>query len=522
MADLGGVIPAWTTARLIAAAKWRTVRTAWARVWMWVALIACAGLLSGAAQAGDMIRAVAETEGQGSAAGVVANTYIRQWVVTGFGTLTSAILAFVLAATVIAPLMSHSAPSLMPEHHLVGVRTARMHPYMSALAVHVTSIVTGVQLLALTALAGLLTVDGSGRSRAVLLAWLAWLVLVFAAQTALWGSRVLRRRAPTVFAWALGALVAWFGVEVLLFPSAATGLFGVSSAFTWWSLVAPVWLSVGIALLAAATAWLAGWAWCACAVHTNTVTAPAVGRDRTTRPMPVRPTTALLALVARSFLRTRPIVTPLVTITVLAAAGVAITDGAPATVWSIGVGLPVALGLAWTDNVAAMTGPANAWLASLPGQASRLLAVWAVWAFTVSVTLVAVAWAPALILGRVSFASTVSVAATGVAAASTVTAAALWHAVRRPAPARTDLGDGMLTASRAASASLRLLAVPGLVAWLATSGAVAVRVNGTTAPLVVQVLGTVCCVLASAAVGALTAYRWSDPRTRANCLAGAS
>lgn len=518
---MGELAAAWRTARLLAAAKWRTVRTPRAQVWLWVGLLLGSGALSMSAQAGDLIRLVAEIDRMDTTAGVVANTYIRQWAATGFGTMTSAILAFALGTAAISPLVSSSAPTLVPDHQLVGVRTSSMHPYVSALAVHVSSLVTFVQLLALTALAGLVTIDGDGRGRAVLLSWLAWVVLVFASQAFLWTSRVVRRRAPRAAAATMvGAAVA-AGAGAFLAPDAAAGLFGTSGAFVGWLLRAPVWAAAVTGLLAMVAAAVAGWVACAATVKANAVTAPAKGTDRVTRPMPVRPTHALVALVARSFVRTRSIVAPLVTITVLAAAGVAVAGDQSAAVWSVGIGVPLAVGLAWTDNAAAMTGAANPWLASLPGQAQRLLPVWAAWAWTVSVGLVTAAWVPSLLLGRVSWASTGSVLATGAAAASTVTAAALWHAVRRPEPARVDLGDGVLTASRAATTSLRLLAVPGLAAWLATSGSIAIRTEGEAAPLGAQALGSVLSALASGAVIAVVAYRWSNPRTRALCLAGA-
>lgn len=519
MGELGA---AWRTARLLASAKWRTVRTPGAQAWLWVGLLLGSGALSMSAQAGDLIRLVAEIDRADTTAGVVANTYIRQWAVAGFGTMTSAILAFALGTAVISPLLSSSAPTLMPDHQLVGVRTSSMHPYVSALAVHVSSLVTFVQLLALTALAGLVTIDGDGRGRAVLLSWLVWIALVFASQAFLWSSRVVRRRAPraTVAVVVAAAVAAAAGAG--LAPDAAADLFGVSGGFVWWLLNAPAWAAVTTGLLAVAGSAAAGWAACAATVKANAVTAPAKGADRAARPMPARPTRALVAMVVRSFVRTRSIVAPLATITVLAAAGVTLAGDQPAAVWSVGIGVPLAVGLAWTDNAAAMTGAANPWLASLPGQAQRLLPVWAGWAWTVSVGLVTLAWLPSLLLGRVSWASTGSVLVTAAAAASTVTAAALWNAVRRPEPARTELGDGVLTASRAATASLRLLAVPGLAAWLATSGSIAVRAEGQAAPLAVQALGSVLCALAAGAVIAVMAYLWSNPRTRALCLAGAA
>lgn len=513
---------AWRTARLIAAAKWRTVRTPGAQAWLWVGLLLAAGGLSMAAQAGDLIRLVAEIDRMDTTAGIVATTYIRQWVATGFGTMTSAILAFALGTAVVSPLVSSSAPTLMPDHQLVGVRTSSMHPYVSALAVHVSSLVTFVQLLALTALAGLLTLDGTSRGRAVLLSWLVWLVLVFASQGFLWASRVVRRRTPRTTALVAVTVAGAAAAAAMLEPEGAAGLFGASGTFAWWLLTAPAWLSVTTGLLALAGAAVAGWAGCAATVTANAVTAPAKGVDRVTRPMPARPSRALIAMVVRSFVRTRPIVAPLGAVTVLSAAGVAIAGDQPATIWSVGIGVPLAVGLAWTDNAAAMTGAANPWLASLPGQAQRLLPVWAGWAWTVSLGLVAAAWAPGLLLGRVSWTSTVSVLVTGAAAASTVTAAALWHAVRRPEPARTDLGDGVLSTSRAATASLRLLTVPGLAAWLATSGSVAVRSEGEVASLGTQALGALLTLLAASAVVAVTTYRWSNPRVRALCLAAAA
>lgn len=517
---MGGVAEAWRTARLIAAAKWRTVRTPAQRAWLWVGLLLACGGLSMSAQAGDLIRLIAEVDRSDTLAGVVASTYVRQWTVTGFGTMTSAILAFALGTAVISPIVSPSAPALLPDHQLVGVRTSGMQSYVSALAVHSMSLVTFVQLLALTALAGLLTLDGQLRARAVLLAWVAWVGLLFGSQVVLWASRVLRRRARRGTLPVAIAVASAVGLAGLTAPGAG-GLFGLTEAFTWWLLRAPVWVPVTTGVLGAMAAAWAGWVACAAAVRSNAITAPARGTERATRPMPTVGSRAVCALVVRSFLRTRSIVAPLVMIVVLAATAVVAVGGQDAAVWSVGVGVPVAVGLAWTDNAAAMTGQANPWLASLPGQASRLLPVWAWWAWTVSMVCVALAWLPALVVGRASWEATGSVLVTGAAGASTVTAAALWHAVRRPEPARTDLGDGMLSASRAAAATIRLLAIPGLGAWLATSGSAVVRPDGEVAPLSGQLLGATLCVLAAGAVLAVTAFRWSDPRARALCLAGA-
>ena len=513
---------AWRTTRLIAAARWRTVRTPGARVWLWVVLVAGASSLSVAAQAGDLVRLVAEVDGNGTVAGVVANTYIRQWVSTGFGAITSAILMFAIAAAVVAPLVSSSAPTLMPEHHLAGVRTSSMHAYVSAAAVHLTSLMTFVQLLALTALAGLLTIDGAGRGRAVLLSWAAWLVMVGLAQSVLWASRALRRAPrPRVIGGTL-MLALGLGAWAALSPYTSVSLFGLTAAYTWWLLAAPWWVALIVAVGAGALVGRAGWSWCANAVAANEVTAPSSGGDRPVRAMPSGPAQALIAMVVRSFIRTRSITAPLVTVTVLAAVAVTFAGDQPAAIWSLGVGLPVAVGLAFTDNAAGMTGPANVWVASLPRQGRRLLVVWGGWAWLVSFALVAAAWTPVLALGRVSWSSTASVLLTGAAAASTVTAVALWHAVRAPTAVRTDLGDGMLSASRAAAASLRLLAVPGMIAWVATSGAAALRSETTPAPLLDQCSGAGLCLLGALAVGTLVARRWSNPRTRALCLAAAS
>lgn len=517
---VGGFGSAWVTARLVAAAKWRTVRSATSKAWLWVGLLAVASGLSLAAQVGDLVRLVAETDGQSTVQGVVASAYLRQWVQTGFGAIASTVLVFCLAVTVVTPLVAPSAPTLMPAHELVGVRTSRMHPYVSALVVHVTSVVTFVQLLALTALAGLLSLDGSGRTRAVVLSWVGWLVLVVVSQAVLWGSRVVRRtrRADVL------VLLVLLGSGVLVtavVPGSLVSVFGAVPVFTWWLLDASVVVSVAGAVLVGAVCGWAGWSWCSRVVSAPVTVAPVVNSGRG-GPMPVRPVHALVTVVVRSFVRTGPIVAPLVAVTALAAAGVLVAGHVPAAVWAVGVGLPVVVGLAWTDNAAAMTGDANAWLASLPGQSRRLLGVWAGWAFLVTMILVAVAVTPGVLVGRVPVLSAVSAVLTAVAVTSLVTVVCLWHAVHRPAPARTVKGDGMLSASRAASASLRLLVGPGLVGWLATSASGTVNGAGVLAPVGVQSLGAGLCVLGAAGIGAVVAYRWSNPRVRAACLSAAS
>jgi hypothetical protein len=506
--------------RLIAAARWRTVRTPGARGWSWLGLAAGAMGLSLAAQAGDLVRLAAETEGEASLIGQVANTYIRQWVANGFGSLTTVVLLFAVASSVLVPMMSSSAPALMADHELAGVPVPSMTAYLGALVVHLTSLATFVQLLGLTTLAGMLTIDGRGRARAIALVWAAWLVLAVFAQCALWGSRLARSMPRGRLAAGAAAVAGLLAAGSLLVPGGASGLFGVPRGFAWWLVDAPLWASVLIALGAGLTAGAAGWSWCARALSIGTATTRDATKDRRARAMPTTATWALISAVGRSFTRTRSIYSPLAIITVLAAAGAIAGGDLAATSWSVGIGVPLAVGLAWTDNAAAMTGPANGWIVSLPGQGRRLLGAWGVWAWATSMVLTAAAWAPAVLLGRAGAAGTISTLATAVAASSCVTAACLWHAVHRPARARTDLGEAMLSPTATLGATLRLLAVPALGVWVGVAGVWAGR--GTEATPARQLLGAGVCVAVSAAWLAFTWARWANPRVRARCLAGAS
>lgn len=515
-------LEAFHATRLVAAARWRTVRATSSVVWMWAGVLLLSLSLAIASQLGDTVRVVAESEGRSTVAGMIATGYVRDWVNYGFGSVSTAILGFALVAALVVPLVSSSAPTLMAEHELVGARIPGMYAFGSAMVAHVTSLVTIVQGLALTALAGLLTIDGTHRARALLISWALWGTLVLVAQAALWGSRAVRRTAPKVGLAGvvlLGACTAGFAIKE---PGALQGLFGLAAGYSWWLVVAPWWVPV---LTLVATAVVAGrfaWSWCRGAVATGTVSTPAAHSDRRTMPIPSHPVGALWATVARTFVRSKPIASPLLVVTALAATGAIVAAGQPAVVWGIGVGMPLAVGLVWTENAAAMTGRANLWLASLPKQGGRLLWVWAAWAWVVSVVLVAVAWAPALVLGRVSWSATASVMLTGAAAASTVTAASLWRATSAPEPARVEMGDSLLTASRAMSTSIRLMVGPGLVSWLATSGLSTLQDSfGVSAPIAVQAVGAGGCLVLSVAVLLLVSWRWSNPTHRATCLAGA-
>ena len=451
---------ALTFTRLSIASRWRTLRGPGSRAWAWCALAAALVMFQAAQGLGDTIMALAELDDD-STASLFAQSYITTFVTDGFAAMTAAVLGFTLAVTALEPLIAPMGTGLIPQSDRAGFTSARMARYTDSVVAHLMTLTTGLQLLALTALGSMLTLDGEHRARALLTSWALWCVLVLAGPALGWAREYARRtKAPWVAALA-GVGAGALAVALVVDDAHGTDLFGAGPYVTASVTTAPVG-PVAVALLAcAAVALGAGWALCSAALKHP---APAgTTRARKPRALATGTRAVLYAVTWRSVVRTRAIVIPLVGATVLGMILAWTGGGSPRSVASVLVIVPMTVALSWQVNSLTLVGPASSWWASLPGVSRATATVHAVVATALMAGALVASFGPALVAGRLELAQAGSVAVASCATVAVTSGVATVLALTWPRNARVESGAPLVPAATTIAYTLGLVLTGGLV-----------------------------------------------------------
>ena len=396
---------------------------------MLLALFVCANL-------GALIRATAE-EGTGLPASVHATNFIASLERGQIGSFGALALGSVVATAIFASLMGVGGGSLFPAQELVGIRPHRLHRYFDTLIVQAVSAVGVFQLMALTALGSLLTLDGD-RVPGFLIVWAVWPMMSALEVMVAWAiglaqqvyGRLARRVAVTAIA--LGA-----GIALFLDPNHGQTLFGAGDLFAsairkatagQWTAAVPVltlttvltglFVLVGVTLTQAAQlkpavplpAPRSYWRW---RISTN-------------------PVLALTQILLLQVLRTGAIRRPILAVAMVAPPAVWLGHGSFTVLITLVVTIPLAVALAWGVNVFGVIGPGMTWLAAQPNVSRMILGI----AVAIQLAIIAVLsvglWGPAAAFGIIDLRTAASVAAATAVAALITTRSAAAKSVRRP------------------------------------------------------------------------------------------
>lgn len=519
-----GVRDAVASTRLLAAVRLRASRTPSARLAIAtsVAAVCIAVLLT--SNAGTLLLTLA-SERSGAAdlstRSGLARALLTGWVEQDFAPLATIVLAGAAAAAVLAPLTAAAPGVLVPLSQRVWLPVNSGTAYLESALVSIMSLITFAQLLALTFLASMATVDEGGRVVALLIAWSTWLMLVAASQVALWAGQAWRARGPINMNALAAALAAGTAavVAIALTWRQARSLWGLADLYLAMlrGQVPPAvsFLGIGAVLAALVTA---GWA-----LSVRVVRAPTGERLVSTRlPAAMRGGAYLVLLQAmlRSIVRLQSVRAPILGLTGLAAGAVLIAGPSQNVIWGISLGIPLTVCLAYTRNALAVLGPANLWLGSLRTGLDHLPAVVATTGLLLTAFVASIPWVLPAAAGRLSSSDLAAVTATTIAAATLMTATSTLYAIRHPVPAQLMGGEPILAPGPTITSTLRL-AVPGAFAWLVTAGPAATRGPSGDATAGWLIISTLACVALAAGITALAQAQWLSPRNRSTALVGA-
>lgn len=500
---------------LLIALRWRMIRAPHVRI-----LIAFAGFfllfgLSAAINLGYAVRNIAE---QGL--DTVASTYAQLWVTTVLRDGTGQVGAFALGGTFIAaifaPFTGTATLSLVPADDLPGLRLPRLHRYFDSLLINAASGVGLLQLISLTAVTSLLSLDGP-HFGAMLVTWVAWMMLVVTTTSTGWALEwVVRRFGRNARRLAgLGAAVV-IGIPILLDPKRGTTLFGLGDTYAELlrnSVHGPdLPLLLPAAVFAAMLAALL-YGGLRATVAALALPAPvlATGKVRPARrPLPTAPVPVFTRLLMTALWRTPESRRPLVAIVGVGIPSMLLTQMDYNVETALNLAVPLAVSLSFGVNLLAIFGPGLSWLVSRPAVLNPLPRVTAGIQILLTVGLIMLLWAVAYTAGNADLEAGKRLLIGSTMSGFLAAAASLDLSLRRPMRARlSGRGDALVPPLTALGYLFRLITlacVPSII------------VLGLERPLV-YVVGLVGSVVISLAWIALSERRWANPARRSAAVA---
>lgn len=502
----------WSTTRLLLALRWRMVRSRRTRMLLIAgALFVGFGMLM-AINLGYAVQ-VAAMQGD-TTQGIYAQIWVSSLM---YGTMSS-IGAFAVGGAVVvaffAPFTGTTTLALVPVEDLEAVRPTRAHRYFDALVINCVSGIGILQLLTLTGVTSLLTLDGQ-RLPAEVITWAVWGLLVVLTTTVGWVLEWVVRRFGKTRRRILGAVLgSMLGVVLLLDPDHGSTLFGAAAWYTtmlrsglqgWTATLLAV---LAVTVLITVLVMLAG---VAASRWALSLPAPAgvAARARRAAPLGTNPTAIAVRLFTRVVWRTLECRRPLASILVFGVPAMLLVgiDGNVEVAMTLAV--PLAVALAWGVNVFGVLGTGMTWLASQPALIRRLPLVTTGLQYAATVGLLGLLWLLSYLGGhstpetgqRVLIEATVG----GLAVAAYCMRLSIEHPVRTRLSGR---GDALVPPITALSYLLRLMLLA-----VAPAVVLSLPVSGTDVARFCAVM-----VTGSLLLTAWSQHRWNDPTVRSRVV----
>lgn len=355
-----------------------------------------------------------------------------------------------LFATLVAPFVGTGTLTLAPIEDLAAYRFPRVHRYFDSLVINAISGLGVLQLLVLTGIASLLTMDGD-RLPGLLFAWGLWLVLITTMSTVGWLVEIFFRKLGKSPRYLLvGGLFAIVGLAVWIDPNHGSTLFGLSGAFantvrdglhgwTVSSIVTPI-----VLVLISGAILLFGVAFASIATRLP-IPAKKKARIHRARPIGNTPLVATWRLLIRVLWRTPEVRRPIVALSFIGVIVMVLVPFNQNVSFSLIAAAPLTVSLAWGMNIFGLFGTGMVWLASQPRLRDKM--IWVIFAFQTlaSMGLLIIFWAISFVAGHAA-PETFGTVLLGGALSSTICAAiSLVLSVWKPRRARlSGRGDALL------------------------------------------------------------------------------
>lgn len=456
------------TTLLLLRLKWRTIRSAYSRIMLLVGVAFMLSLVFLSSSTGLLIKTVAQRGGD-TAVQQIAINYLTSFMRGEIGTAGAVILGFSVLSAIIAPLTGSVTTSLFSPNDLVGLRLTRWHRFTDSLLAQFTSSISFLQLVALTAISSILTLQ-QGQALGMAFTWTVWIVLIFLSTLSVWTVEYLNRRfglKPRMII--LGSIALLIGLAILLFPDQSKTLFGLGTLYAhtvqniWMFTPANVAAMFGILALLILALFAAGAMMSSLALSypENFIPRKKMKLFVSTK-ISTNPWVELFKMFMNNIFRSPEARKPLVASGVLGAIMIAATDGSYTAATTFTILVPLVIGIAWGANVFGVLGGGTVWLASQPKIFIRM--PWLMYGVQIlfTITLFLIVWLPSIMLGRAGGTNLISVLLAALSTTALVTVMSINKSVTKPLPVNYGVrGESMLPPLTALSYLFKFSIGPG-------------------------------------------------------------
>lgn len=215
-------------------ARWNFIRSVKSKVLLWVGIAAIFLAIFLASNTGYLIRSIAEGNyAQETALKQYAIIYLQSYMRGELGILVSGTLGVAIISVFVSPFTGTVSTSLISSAHIVSVRRDDKHRFTDSIFTQFFSSISLLQLLTLTTVASLLTIDGNN-TWGIIYAWMSWPALVLLSVFFLWGAeylyRVFGEKTRLLIA---GLFLSLVGLAVVLNPKNAETVFGIGEIYSY-------------------------------------------------------------------------------------------------------------------------------------------------------------------------------------------------------------------------------------------------------------------------------------------------
>lgn len=445
--------------------KWRVIRSNKSKALLWIGVVTLLLGIFLVSNAGYFIRNLAQDEDATGTAQQVALTYLAEFSQGQLGTIGATTLGIALLSSLIAPFTGAVSTSLLPYISLSSVRSSNAHRFTDSIVTQFVSAVALLQLMALTTISSLLTIQG-GRAWGMLFTWSVWPLFIMMSVFSLWLAEYLHRRyGGRIRLTILSSIAAMVGIALLLDPNHGQTVFGLGTFYaevvqhidlmysSMQKIVAfgSVGLLLGFLIFAAGTM-----ASVALALPERNST-DATLKKRHARKSSPYPEIEIFLILLSQIWRNAETKRPLLAATFLGVVAAFATSANFTITTTFTVMAPVVVALAWGVNVFGLLGSGVTWLASQPRVFANLPWLIALTQISVTLGIFSAIWLPTFLTGRAELSDIPSIVCSAIATTFLVSRSSLTKAIKYPYPTNAGIrGEAIVPPAATLNYTLRL------------------------------------------------------------------
>lgn len=443
-------------------------------LWFFILTIAFALIMT--SYTGEFIKIIANLRGENSeAAQIYANTYLNSYLNGELGGLVATTLGLTIVSVIISPFTGTSATSLISHHYLVSIRSNMKHRFTDSLITQFFSSISLLQLMTLTAVASLLTIDG-GRKTGILYAWASWPVLVVLSTVFVWVAEYLYRKlGEKKRIVILGVVLGFILLIVLYNREQAMTVFGIGTGYASiiqgisdFSIISTVIAFTMLVVLGGLFLFIA-YKMSHVALSLPDLFAKQDKPQKTIKPRKFsnRPSIELFNITFLQLWRNVDIRKPLLTATIFSIGVMLILSGNPASLSTVVFVIPLMVSLSWGTNIFGILGNGLPWIVSKPNSMKNILWVFAGTQMGIVILMAVMAIIPVLVLNKIDSSALASFLVSLIACSSLMTRSSIHKSVHNPHPYKAGYrGEPILPPATLIAYTLKLSLWSGMYGLL--------------------------------------------------------